>query len=156
MGTVMTMMRGVIVLIASILLFSANVNPAEAATDLSGVWLGTWTSLNATTYNGPIEMDIVQNGDKVVGTSFVGNTKCSPQRDFEGTLSGKYDNFLNLEVYDDGAPISKLWGAINRTRNSISVVYNFDSESSACYGDVGTMFISKIQPYSEIQGVVNK
>jgi len=156
MGTVKTMMRGVIVLIASILLFSANVNPAQAATDLSGIWLGTWTSLNATTYNGPIQMEIFQDGDKIVGTSLVGNTKCSPERDFKGTLSGKYDNFLNMELYSDGTPISTLWGVINRTRNSISVVYNFDSESSDCYGDVGTMFISKIQSYSKIQGVENK
>ncbi|NES68528.1 MAG: hypothetical protein F6K24_26485 [Okeania sp. SIO2D1] len=148
--------RTVMVLIASIVLFSANVNQTEAGTQdpvsLTGEWLGTWTSLNATQYNGTIEISMTQDGEKVFGTSLVGNTKCFPDRTFEGTLSGKYDNFVNLQLYADQTPISKLWGAISRTKNAISLVYNFDTDTSDCYGDVRTMFISKVQDYSKIQG----
>ncbi|AOY79792.1 MULTISPECIES: hypothetical protein [Moorena] len=156
-------MRIVIMLVASIFLLFANVSAAEASVSnpgsLEGEWIGTWTSLNATTYNGVIEMYINQEGDNVFGTSVVGNTKCSPERLFKGTLSGKFNNFIELEISPEGKPdttIAKNWGAITRDRNAISVVYNFNTSESKCEGDVGTMFISKVQEYSKIQGITKK
>jgi len=158
MSKLMRVIRTVMVLIVSVLLFSANVNPAQAETgDLTGEWLGTWTSLNAPKYNGTLEMTVTQEGTIVSGTSILGNTKCSPERFFKGQLFGKYDNFIALQLYDDTqTPLTKLWGAINRSRNAISAVYNFDTDTSECYGDVGTMIISKVQDYSQIQGVIKK
>ena len=154
----MRIVRVLTALIASAFLVFTNFSAAAIASpdDLTGTWIGTWTSLNATTYNGAIEMSIVQQGNNIFGKSLVGNTKCSPERSFKGILSGKYDNFIELEIAPADTPetpIATNWGAITRDRNAISVVYNFDSPTSACYGDVGTMFISKIQPYSKIQSV---
>jgi len=153
-------MRIVIMLVASIFLLFTNVSVAEAATpdsgSLNGEWIGTWTSLNAPTYNGALIMYINQEGDEVFGTSMVGNTKCSPYRVFKGKLSGKYDNFIEFESASEENPdiiIEENWGAITRTRNAISAVYQFPS-GSPCEGDVGTMFISKVQPYSTIQGII--
>ncbi|MBP0018917.1 MAG: hypothetical protein J7647_15385 [Cyanobacteria bacterium SBLK] len=150
----MRIFRVAIILVASVFLLTTHVNTAEANADLSGTWIGTWTSLNAPTYNGAISLYINQNGDSISGKALVGNTKCSPQRTFTGWLSGKYDNFVEFElasVDNPSQPISTMWGAITRARNAISTVYNFDTDSSQCYGDVGTMFISKVQPYSQIQ-----
>ncbi|AOW99297.1 hypothetical protein BJP34_07350 [Moorena producens PAL-8-15-08-1] len=156
-------MRIVIMLVASIFLLFANVSAAEASVSnpesLNGEWVGTWTSLNSPTYNGVVQMSINQEGDNVFGTSVLGNTKCSPERVFKGNLSGKYKNFIELELAPEQNPtnpISKNWGVITRSRNAISAVYNFENPTSACYGDVGTMFISKIQPYSKIEGITKK
>ncbi|NET57717.1 MAG: hypothetical protein F6K47_16625 [Symploca sp. SIO2E6] len=155
-------MRIVIMLVASIFLFFANVNVAQAATadpgSLEGEWIGTWTSLNSPTYNGVLEMSINQEGDKVYGISVVGNTKCSPYRIFQGKLSGKYNNFIKFKMAPEDQPdtiIAKNWGAITRARNAISTVYKF-TPGSDCEGDVGTMFISKVQDYSQIQNITKK
>ncbi|NER99815.1 MAG: hypothetical protein F6J86_39425 [Symploca sp. SIO1B1] len=159
-------MRIVIMLVASIFLLFTNVSVAEAATgepeSLTGEWIGTWTSLNAPYYNGVIEMSITQEGDGVSGTSLVGNTKCAPERFFTGKLSGKrgdkkFNSFIELEISPNDkrdTTIAKNWGAITRARNAISVVYSFNTPESACEGDVGTMFISKVQPYSTIKGII--
>ncbi|NEP46829.1 MAG: hypothetical protein F6K35_49655 [Okeania sp. SIO2H7] len=145
------MIRAIMILLASVFLLASPVRAADS--DLSGIWLGTWTSLNATTYNGSVQMRIEQKGNYVFGDSIVGNTKCSPGRFFEGQLSGKYDNFIEFEVTsaETRNPVAKNWGAITRDRNAISAIYSFDNPDSECFGDVGTMFISKVQPYSQIQ-----
>lgn len=118
-----------------------------------GGWIGTWTSLNSPTYNGTITMNVIQQEDNMIyGASFFGNTKCSPKRFFEGKLSGKYNNFLELTMFAKENPeihLSKSWGAISREKNAISTVYNFQNSESECEHDVGTMFVSKVQPYSQ-------
>ncbi|NEN87462.1 MULTISPECIES: hypothetical protein [unclassified Okeania] len=154
------MIRAIIIFLVSILLISSPVRAAETnAADISGEWIGTWTSLNSPTYNGVIEMYINNEGNNVDGISVIGNTKCFPERVFKGNLSGKYNNFIEFKLAPVENPedsFAENWGAINRSRNAISVVYSFDKPNSECYGDVGTMFISKIQPYSSIQGITKK
>lgn len=148
------MIRTIMILLASVLLLASPVR-ADGIADLSGEWIGTWTSLHSPTYNGVIEMKVEQNGNNVSGTSLVGNTKCSPERVFQGTLSGLRNNVIELELASGESPaesFAKNVGVITKDRNAISAVYSFNS-NSACDGDVGTMFISKVQPYSKIQGI---
>lgn len=159
-----TIMRIVTILVASVFLFATNVSNVSAAEpcqgEFCGEWIGTWTSLNSPKYNGTIEMDVIkQEGNIIYGTSVSGNTKCSPDRVFKGELSGKYNNFLELELFPKENPtihLSNSWGAISREKNAISAVYNFQNSESACKHDVGTMFVSKVQPYSSIQGIIKK
>ncbi|GGA32928.1 hypothetical protein CYANOKiyG1_49880 [Okeania sp. KiyG1] len=153
------MIRAIIIFLVSILLISSPARAAETEGDLSGYWMGTWTSLNAPNYNGVVEMDIKNEGKDVYGISVIGNTKCFPDRVFKGKLSGKYNNFIRFKLAPIENPedsFAKNRGVINRYRNAISMVYSFNKPNSECYGDVGTMFISKIQPYSSIQGITKK
>jgi len=152
-----TIMRIVMMLVASVFLFATNVSSVSAQEscqgEFCGKWIGTWTSLNAPTFNGTIKMKVLKQEDNMIyGTSVFGNTKCSPKRIFEGKLSGKYNNFLKLKMFPKENPeiyLSKSWGAISREKNAISAVYKFKKSESACEHDVGTMFVSKVQPYSQ-------
>ncbi|MGK7904194.1 MAG: hypothetical protein AB4352_22845 [Hormoscilla sp.] len=152
-----TIMRIVMILVASVFLFATNVSNVLAADpcqgEFCGPWIGTWTSLNSPTFNGTITMNVIkQEGNMIEGTSFFGNTKCSPKRFFKGKISGEYNNFLKLKMFPKENPeiqLSKGWGAISRTKNAISTVYKFTNSESECKYDVGTMFVSKVQPYSQ-------
>ncbi|NES72512.1 MAG: hypothetical protein F6K24_48620 [Okeania sp. SIO2D1] len=153
------MIRAIIIFLVSILLISSPVRAAETQGDLSGEWIGTWTSLNSPTYNGVIEMYIDQEGNDIYGSSVIGNTKCSPVRVFKGNLSGKYNNFIEFELSTPEQPedtFAENLGVITRSRNAISMVYTFDDPNSECNGDVGTMFVSKVKDYSKIQNITKK
>ncbi|NER38192.1 MAG: hypothetical protein F6J93_30245 [Oscillatoria sp. SIO1A7] len=149
-------MRILMMLVLSMFLFVTNVSAASADPPdlgpLTGEWAGTWTSLNSPSYNGTVELNVTQDGNKVSGTSVMGNAKCFPDRIFKGKVSGIGNNVIKLKLFaedDPGTQVAKTWGVINRCQNAISAVYKFTTEGSGkCQYDVGTMFISKKQPFS--------
>jgi hypothetical protein len=135
------------VLILSVLLFAFTAAAAEV--DVTGRWVGTWTSLRASGYNGSVALHLYQVGDHVFGTAFVTNTICSPSRQLSGTLSGPY-LYLQMSVISDpdsgdGEPflLSENWGIVTELGNAMSFVYYFSNAGDDCFGDGGTWFVAK-------------
>lgn len=131
------------------LAFGLHNTAAQADTDFSGIWTGSWTSDFGG--SGGLGATIVQTGSSLSGTLSIFDTSCHSSPDFPnipmtGTVSGSVASFSFVQPVfcaDDGGSYNDM-AFTNGTRSGSVVNGRYTIFSNGDFFDSGTFGLNKL------------